>query len=37
MIGSDGAFYLGEQLRFNPQMTSLNIVNNNAIPYNLLL
>ena len=34
MIGADGAFYLGEQLRFNPQLTVLSLALNGSIPYN---
>ena len=37
MIGADGAFYLGEQLRFNPQLVNLNLGLNVSIPHSLVL
>ena len=37
MIGADGSFYLGEQLRFNPQFVKLALNLNVSIPHSLIL
>ena len=37
LISADGAFYLGEQLRFNPQMININLNLNISIPHSLIL
>ena len=37
MVAADGAFALGEQLRYNPQFINLHLIANGSIPFNFLL
>ena len=36
MISADGIFYLGEQLRFNPQLTHLDLSLNQSVPHSTM-